>query len=129
MSRLKVGDASGDNCISCGSSISADNKSPVPLCCFPCYEDQSRIEEALEESEPQVLDSEVVEEFCPETPSKTSSHGEVPSEKVVEAAPESGWMRKKREEVTGNGLRVFEHSRRDLKPANLKHTTCTAGKA
>lgn len=97
MSRLKVGDASGDNCISCGSSISADNKSPVPLCCFPCYEDQSRIEEALEESEPQVLDSEVAEEFCPETPSKTSSHGEVPSEKVVEAAPESGWMRKKRE--------------------------------
>ena len=76
-----------------------------------------------------MLDSEVVEEFCPETPSKTSSHGEVPSEKVVEAAPESGWMRKKREEVTGNGLRVFEHSRRDLKPANLKHTTCTAGKA
>ena len=90
MSRLKVGDASGDNCISCGSSISADNKSPVPLCCFPCYEDQSRIEEALEESEPQVLDSEVVEEFCPETPSKTSSHGEVPSEKVVEAAPSLG---------------------------------------
>ncbi|CAJ1410064.1 unnamed protein product [Effrenium voratum] len=50
--------ANENGCALCGAAVSADNKSPVVRVCFFCYEDQCKIELAMEESQKQARSDE-----------------------------------------------------------------------
>ena len=83
----------------CAVEISSDNKSPVPKCCFECYEQQSAVEDALtaEQMDPQADDAKFAET---KTPPPAFEKDTPASEKELlteVACPELGWAKRKRE--------------------------------
>ena len=86
-------------CVLCAVEISSDNKSPVPKCCFECYEQQSAVEDALtaEQMDPQADDAKFAET---KTPPPAFEKDTPASEKELlteVACPELGWAKRKRE--------------------------------
>ena len=103
---------SGDTCLLCAIGISADNKSPVKSCCFFCYEDQSKIEAALEHAGEQE-DALVPLTSVSPSPDNLEVHSEKPlvKEKALPASPPQGWQRQSRESELNWFARVqqFRH--------------------
>lgn len=83
-------------CVLCGCHIEAFNKSPVPRVCVDCYEDQSRIESALEDAA--MLNAQACQ------PSESSKRKGADLE-----APQAGWKKLKRESEMVWFARVQAH--------------------
>lgn len=100
-----------DGCVLCGQQVSADTKSPVPKVCYICYEDQSRIETAMEESKAHV---DEVEAPVAKAGAKRAGSALQP--------PPDGWKRKKRESEMVWFARVQMHRHGPEKRKQIEYT-------
>lgn len=87
-------------CVLCGGHIEAFNKSPVPRVCVDCYEDQSRIEQSLEDAANLQM----------EQPVPVNQSLETPKRKALDLEPPTGgWKRQKRESEMVWFARIQSH--------------------
>ncbi|CAJ1443933.1 unnamed protein product [Effrenium voratum] len=111
--------ANENGCALCGAAVSADNKSPVVRVCFFCYEDQCKIELAMEESQKQARSDENAAAAIEESQNfdRTGEGAAIVSapaggkkRKLSDMAlPELGWKRRARESELCWFARVQAH--------------------
>lgn len=118
LSRAGKLDNSRDACVLCAGKINADNKSPVPCCCFICYEQQSQVEDAIVAAGAAPVDQQAEDKVVADT-DRSAEQKEVVAASLdgqrsdaLECMPPGGWERVKKESEQDWFARIQRHRHR-----------------
>lgn len=127
LSRAGKLDNSRDACVLCAGKINADNKSPVPCCCFICYEQQSQVEDAIVAAGAAPVDQQAEDKVVADTDSSAEQKEVVVASldgqrsDALECMPPGGGKESRRK-ASKIGLLAFKDTATARRPARKRST-------